>query len=178
MGDKGTKGGQNFGCCDMSVQCRCRWHWDSSGPFSFCRDSAQHRTCTLSSVFIFFLGSFLLFGLLGMFFAWLTFSPFEQPFLNLTRRGCQEDNEGSWSVGIFYGSNPFSLRPIELENVQNYKASAWPVANPVLTCGSVSDGSHPSNFVADPFLYIQGSKLYMFFETKNALTKQGDIGVA
>lgn len=56
-------------------------------------------------------------------------------------------------------------------------AVAWPVANPVLTCASVSDA--PSNFVADPFLF-QGSNdvLYMFYETKNSDTQQGDIGVA
>lgn len=92
-------------------------------------------------------------------------------------------------------------------NIRNDKGSAWPVANPILTCASVIDASHPSTFVADPFLYIQvnssralfgwfkgkhnffsdflkcficvqGSTLYVFFESKNALTKQGDIGVA
>jgi hypothetical protein len=52
------------------------------------------------------------------------------------------------------------------------------VANPVFTCASVLDRSYPSNFVADPFLYIQGAKMYMFFESKNSITKQGDIGVA
>lgn len=113
-----------------------------------------------------------------MFYAWLTFSPFSQPAFGSVKLGCQRDNEGSWSVGLFFGSSPLSLRPIELENIRNSKGSAWPVANPVLTCASVSDASHPSNFVADPFLYIQGSKWLIFFETKNAVTKQGDIGVA
>ena len=28
-------------------------------------------------------------------------------------RRAQEDNEGSWSVGVFYGDSPFSLKPIE-----------------------------------------------------------------
>jgi hypothetical protein len=32
---------------------------------------------------------------------------------------------------------------------------AWPVANPVVTCASLSDANFPSNFVADPFLYVQ-----------------------
>ena len=27
--------------------------------------------------------------------------------------GCREDNEGSWSIGVFYGDSPFSLKPIE-----------------------------------------------------------------
>lgn len=41
------------------------------------------------------------------------------------------------------------------ENIWNDKGAAWPVANPVFTCASVTDRSNPSNFVADPFLYIQ-----------------------
>lgn len=40
-------------------------------------------------------------------------------------------------------------------NVGNDESAAWPVANPVLTCASVSDAGFPSNFVADPFLYVQ-----------------------
>lgn len=55
--------------------------------------------------------------------------------------------------------------------------AAWPVANPVLTCASVSDA--PSNFVADPFLFQStNGVLYLFYETKNSETQQGDIGVA
>lgn len=40
-------------------------------------------------------------------------------------------------------------------NVWNDATAAWPVANPVVTCASVSDAGSPSNFVADPFLFIQ-----------------------
>ena len=40
-------------------------------------------------------------------------------------------------------------------NVWKDEIAAWPVANPVLTCASVSDAGYPSNFVADPFLYEQ-----------------------
>lgn len=40
-------------------------------------------------------------------------------------------------------------------NVWRDKTAAWPVANPVVTCASVSDAGFPSNFVADPFLYVQ-----------------------
>ncbi|KAM3268156.1 hypothetical protein P3S67_031706 [Capsicum chacoense] len=53
-----------------------------------------------------------------------------------------------------------------------------PVANPVITCVSASATGISSNFVADPFLYIQGDVFYVFFETKNSITLQGDIGVA
>jgi hypothetical protein len=40
-------------------------------------------------------------------------------------------------------------------NVWKDESAAWPVANPVLTCATVSDAGFPSNFVADPFLYVQ-----------------------
>uniref|UniRef100_A0A7I4DU57 Glycosyl transferase 64 domain-containing protein n=1 Tax=Physcomitrium patens TaxID=3218 RepID=A0A7I4DU57_PHYPA len=58
------------------------------------------------------------------------------------------------------------------------KTSAWPIANPIFTCASVTSMTRPSNFVADPFMFIKGSKMYLFFETKNSITMQGDIGVA
>jgi hypothetical protein len=35
------------------------------------------------------------------------------------------------------------------------EGAAWPIANPVVTCASLSDAGFPSNFVADPFLYVQ-----------------------
>ena len=35
------------------------------------------------------------------------------------------------------------------------KGLMFPIANPILTCASVVDPSHPSTFVADPFLYMQ-----------------------
>lgn len=42
-------------------------------------------------------------------------------------------------------------------NFGNNRTAAWPVANPVFTCASVTDVNFPSNFVADPFLYIRVS---------------------
>ncbi|EEF29466.1 transferase, transferring glycosyl groups, putative [Ricinus communis] len=98
--------------------------------------------------------------------------------MGLNSVGCRQDNEGSWSIGVFYGHSPFSLKPIETMNVWKDDSAAWPVANPVITCASVSDAGFPSNFVADPFLYIQGDIIYIFYETKNSITMQGDIGVA
>ncbi|XP_042479116.1 glucosamine inositolphosphorylceramide transferase 1-like [Macadamia integrifolia] len=148
-------------CCDMSLKCWCRWRWDH---------------CFLSSTFAFFLCSFFLFGFVASFFVWLTFSPYERPALYSL--GCQEDREGSWSIGIYYGDSPFSLEPIESKNVFKEETAAWPIANPVVTCASLSDAGFPSNFVADPFLFVQGDTLYLFYETKNSVTLQGDIGVA
>lgn len=48
-------------------------------------------------------------------------------------------------------------------NVWRDETAAWPVANPVVTCASVSDAGFPSNFVADPFLYVQVALILMPF---------------
>ncbi|XAR52300.1 N-acetylglucosaminyl-proteoglycan 4-beta-glucuronosyltransferase [Bertholletia excelsa] len=130
----------------------------------------------VSSTFAFFLASSMLLGSIATLYAWLVFTP-RSP-ATLSAIGCQEDNEGSWSIGVFYGDSPFSLKPIEAVNLYRDESAAWPVANPVFTCASPSDAGFPSNFVADPFLYAQGDILYLFFETKNSITMQGDIGVA
>ncbi|KAF8397794.1 hypothetical protein HHK36_016717 [Tetracentron sinense] len=145
----------------MSLKCWCRWRWGH---------------CFLSATFLFFLASFAVFGSVATLYAWLAFSPYDRPVLSSL--ACQEDNEGSWSIGVFYGDSPFSLKPIETKNVWKNSGAAWPVANPVVTCASASDARFSSNFVADPFLYVQGDTLYLFYETKNSVTLQGDIGVA
>ncbi|XP_058109283.1 glucosamine inositolphosphorylceramide transferase 1 [Magnolia sinica] len=163
MGSSGIGNGSGSGgCCDMSLKCWCRWRWDH---------------CFLSTTFLFLLSSFVVFASIATFFAWLTFPPYDRP--SISSFGCQPDSEGSWSIGIFYGDSPFSLKPIESRNVWKNDSSAWPVANPVFTCASASDAGFPSNFVADPFLFDQkDDALYLFFETKNSVTLQGDIGVA
>ncbi len=48
--------------------------------------------------------------------------------------------------------------------------------NPVLTAKDITDA--PASFVADPFMLHENDTWYMFFEVKNARTKQGDIGLA
>lgn len=37
----------------------------------------------------------------------------------LSYNGCQVDNEGSWSIGVFYGDSPFALKPIESVSSSN-----------------------------------------------------------
>eukprot|EP00887_Chlorella_sp_A99_P007508 scaffold2.g7508.t1 len=96
--------------------------------------------------------------------------------LTATTGPCQLDNEGSWSIGIFKGPSPFEMQPLEAASPRQDTAVAWPVANPVLTCASVTD-SH-SNFVADPFLWHHDGKLYMFYESKSSRARRGEIGVA
>ncbi|XP_073005993.1 glucosamine inositolphosphorylceramide transferase 1 [Typha latifolia] len=140
-----------------------------------------------STTFLFLFSSSLLLGSVSFFFSWLAFSPFQTPVpltssssssSSSSSLGCRPDGEGSWSIGVFYGDSPLSLKPIEEWGVWRNGSAAWPQANPVVTCASVSDAGFPSNFVADPFLFIQGDTLYLFFETKNSVTLQGDIGVA
>ncbi|KAL5709655.1 Glucosamine inositolphosphorylceramide transferase 1 [Ranunculus cassubicifolius] len=147
-------------CCDMSLKCWCRWRWDH---------------CFVSATFLFFIFTFVIFASIASLYVWLTFSPYQHL---TTTFGCQEDGEGSWSIGVFYGDSPFSLKPIESRNVWKNESAAWPVANPVVTCASISEAGFPSNFVADPFIYVQGDIIYLFYETKNSITMQGDIAVA
>ena len=48
-------------------------------------------------------------------------------------------------------------------NVWRNESAAWPVANPVVTCASASDAVFPSNFVVDPFLYVQVNEPFVLF---------------
>ncbi|KAH6803022.1 glycosyltransferase family protein 47 [Perilla frutescens var. frutescens] len=139
-------------------------------------NSSNNEACVLSSTFAYFLFSFVVLGSIGSLYA--RFMLTANVRTGIRALGCQEDNEGSWAIGIYYGDSPFSLKPIEAMNVWKDKSAAWPVANPVVTCASLSDSGFPSNFVADPFLFVQGNILYLFYETKNSVTMQGDIGVA
>jgi hypothetical protein len=104
-GSGGGNGGAGGSCCDMSMRCWCRWR---------CKEHqhCQHRL--ISSGLLFFFGCFVVYGALATLYAWLVFSPpVRPPALAGSMLGCQEDNEGSWSVGVFYGDSPFSLKPIE-----------------------------------------------------------------
>ncbi|KAI4983511.1 hypothetical protein ZWY2020_025377 [Hordeum vulgare] len=42
-----------------------------------------------------------------------------------------------------------------VEGKSSANGSAWPVANPVLTCASAIEAGYPSNFIANPLLYLQ-----------------------
>jgi len=102
MGSGQIVGGGNGGsCCDMSVKCSCRWRLENQ----------QYYKRLFSSGFVFFFGCFVLFGSIATLYGWLAFSP--TVHTSLSSFGCRDDNEGSWSVGVFYGDSPFSLKPIE-----------------------------------------------------------------
>ncbi|KAJ0525373.1 putative hexosyltransferase [Helianthus annuus] len=134
-----------------------------------------HDNGGASSTISFLCVSFMLFSSIGLLYTNMMYNGNNYESGSV---GCQPDSEGSWAIGVFYGDSPFSLKPIEAMNVWENTSAAWPVANPIVTCGSVTGSGYPSNFVADPFLYLQGDVLYLFFETKNSITMQGDIGVA
>jgi hypothetical protein len=72
--------------------------------------------------------------------------------------------ETEWSIGIYMGEDSFTFLPSQ------------EVKNPVLTAKDVTDV--PAKFVADPFMVKESGTWYMFFEVMNALTGQGDIGLA
>lgn len=148
----------------------------SSGTRTRPNSKSKNDPCGSSSAFVYLLVAFV--ALVSISGIYVRFLMTPNVHGSISSIGCKEDDEGSWSVGVFYGDSPFSLKPIEDMNIWRDKSAAWPVANPVITCASVSGAGFPSNFVADPFLYIQGDVFYLFFETKNSITKQGDIGVA
>ncbi|GAV77800.1 Glyco_transf_64 domain-containing protein [Cephalotus follicularis] len=165
-------------CCDMSLKCWCMWRWLHHHHHH--HHNPGRRWPSLASGFVFFVGCFVLYAMIASVYAWLVvFKPYVRTdVVGVSSLGCQEDNEGSWSIGVLSGHSPFSVKPIEHMNLWRDDSAAWPVANPVVTCASVSDSGFPSNFVADPFLYVQGDTLYLFYETKNSITMQGDIGVS
>lgn len=117
-GGSGGGGGSNGGgngssCCDMSLKCWCRWRLENQ----------HYYNRFFSSGFVFFFGCFVLFGSIATFYGWLVFSPVVHTALNPF--GCQEDNEGSWSIGIFYGHSPFSLKPIETVSFFHLQSSLY-----------------------------------------------------
>ena len=77
------------------------------------------------------------------------------PFLKIQKK---------WSIGIYIGESPLTF--VSPKNIKN----------PVLTAKDVTDV--PAEFVADPFMVKESNTFYIFFEVFNALTNQGDIGLA
>ncbi|MCO5582299.1 hypothetical protein L7F22_036191 [Adiantum nelumboides] len=111
MGEKGSDGGAG-NVVDMSLKCRCRWRWDpahdrmhSNGGWPFGGSGSPRPLIIL-------LGFCVILGTVGLAFSWLILSPFRSLYLG-SFLACQNDNEGSWAVGMYFGSSPFSLRPIE-----------------------------------------------------------------
>lgn len=72
--------------------------------------------------------------------------------------------DGPWTIGIYAGTQPFSLGP------------AVNTRNPIISAQDVSDVD--AQYVADPFLYRRTEAWYIFFEVKNRATNQGDIAYA
>src|SRR5258706_829709 len=67
-----------------------------------------------------------------------------------------------WSIGIYRGPTPFALTNDG--------------TNPVLTRDDVTDVT--AAFVADPFLFHDGTLWHLFFEVLNHDSQLGEIGLA
>ncbi|RWW78726.1 hypothetical protein BHE74_00013043 [Ensete ventricosum] len=108
------------------------------------------RRCVRSAGFLFDASAALLLGSTVALFAWLTFSPFPKtlPISPSSASGCRPDGEGSWSIGLFYGDSPFSLKPIEFiymmpqgsekEDLRLYRAVNFPLRMESLKSGTAS----------------------------------------
>jgi len=70
----------------------------------------------------------------------------------------------SWSIGLYAGPDPFTLRPIPGRE------------GPILKAVDITDVD--ARLVADPFMVKQGSTYHLFFEMMNKGTNKGDIGHA
>jgi len=68
-----------------------------------------------------------------------------------------------WSIGIVEGDSPFTLK--ERRNT-----------NPILCAKDISEIK--TDFVADPFIFFENGKYYLFFEMLNIESQQGDIALA
>jgi len=83
---------------------------------------------------------------------------------NLSRRYWVRPGKRPFSIGIYTGDSPFSMRP------------APQAANPVLTTRHVTDV--PARIVADPFMLEANGSWFMFFEVDNQATMKGEIALA
>lgn len=72
--------------------------------------------------FLFFASCFGFYALVAVTYAWFVFPPHigRTDHVSSSSLGCREDNEGSWSIGVFYGDSPFSLKPIETVSFSNF----------------------------------------------------------
>lgn len=79
-------------------------------------NSSSSDPCANSSAFVFFLVSFVCLASIAGIYCRLLLPP--NVHTTLSSLGCHEDNEGSWSIGVYYGDSPFNLKPIE--EVRNF----------------------------------------------------------
>jgi hypothetical protein len=71
-------------------------------------------------------------------------------------------NVEEWSIGLYKGSDPFHMSPVD--------------GNPILKASDVTDAK--AEFVADPFIINHNNSWAIFFEVLNKKDMKGDIGVA
>jgi len=113
-------------------------------------------------LFIFVLSSILVMGSCFYGIAIHKYNIFPYQFFKYIYQEIYPPN--NFSIGIYSGSSPFLM------------TDSKDIKNPVLTAKNVTDIE--AEFVADPFILVEKSKYYMFFEVLNRKNKQGDIGLA
>lgn len=120
----GDNGGGGGNCCMKWWQHNRNHHYhqhhhnhnsNSSGNSNSGSGGGGGGGRVVAAGFVFCLVCFVINGLIAVLYGWLILTP--PASLNerkgLPWLGCQEDNEGSWAIGVFFGKSPFSLKPIE-----------------------------------------------------------------
>lgn len=105
-------GSNSYGGGGRTSDCDCCCGFFGLGLKCWCRFWRLENWLVSFSSLAFFIGSALLFAAVSTLFAWIFISPFGRPNDEL-QVGCRQDGEGSWSIGVFYGDSPFSLKPLE-----------------------------------------------------------------
>jgi len=83
----------------------------SSGTRNRPNNKSKNDPCVSSSGFVYLLVSFVALGSIAGIYVRFMMTP--NVHASISSIGCKEDDEGSWSIGVFYGDSPFSLKPIE-----------------------------------------------------------------
>lgn len=124
----GSSSNSNSSCYNNSWLCKWRWpqqqqqHVAKNNNNSNNNNSLKggggasfggRRLVLSSSGYFFVVWCFVVYVFVGFLYGWLALKKPYTVAAGLSSFGCQEDSEGSWSIGIFFGNSPFSLKPIE-----------------------------------------------------------------
>ncbi len=104
--------------------------------------------------------------LIGLVYGYLISEKELFPYNNLRQmyQSLSQAKKGPWSIGIYTGVSPFSLKDSE------------EYSNPIIKAEDATDTE--GIFAADPFLIENDGKYFIYFELLNRKTGQGDIAYA
>lgn len=102
----------------------CKWRWPQQQQQHVAKNNNNNslkggggggvrRLGLSSSGYVFVVWCFVVYVFVGFLYGWLALKKPYMGAAGLSSFGCQEDSEGSWSIGVFFGNSPFSLKPIE-----------------------------------------------------------------